>query len=51
MLFELVEAATRTDFEGLARNNVGLALPAISQVTVVDDQFGTHRADRSYSAR
>jgi hypothetical protein len=27
---------------GLARNNVGLPLPAISQVTAVDDQFGTH---------
>jgi hypothetical protein len=26
---------------GLARNNVGLPLPAISQVTAVDDQFGT----------
>ncbi|HEX8933291.1 MAG TPA: hypothetical protein VF788_03675 [Pseudonocardiaceae bacterium] len=41
-LFELVEAATRIDVEGLARNNVGLPLPAISQVTAVDDQFGTH---------
>jgi len=41
-LFELVEAATRTDSTGMARNNVGLPLPAISQVTVVDDQFGTH---------
>jgi hypothetical protein len=27
----------------LARNNVGLPLPAISQVTAVDDQFGTHK--------
>jgi hypothetical protein len=42
-LFELVEAATRTDTKGLVRNNVGLPLPAISQVTAVDDQFGTHR--------
>jgi hypothetical protein len=42
VLFALVEAATRTDFEGLARNNVGLPLPAISQVTAVDDQFGIH---------
>ena len=41
--FELVEAATRADSKGLARNNVGLPLPAISQVTAVDDQFGTHR--------
>jgi hypothetical protein len=28
---------------GWPENNVGLPLPAISQVTAVDDQFGTHR--------
>jgi hypothetical protein len=28
---------------GLARHNVGLGLPAISQATAVNDQFGTHR--------
>ena len=44
--FALVEAATRTDFEGLGRNNVGLPLPVISQVTAVDDQFGAHTAAR-----
>ena len=31
----------RTDPTGLARNNVGLPLPVRSQVTAVDDQFGT----------
>ena len=41
-LFELVEAATRTDSKRLPRNNVGLPLPAISQVTAVNDQFSTH---------
>jgi hypothetical protein len=42
---KLVQAATRTDSKGLARHNVGLPLPAISQVTAVDDQFGTHRVE------
>ena len=42
--FELVEAATRTDPTGLARNDVRLPLPAISQVTAAHDQFGTHRS-------
>jgi hypothetical protein len=36
-------------FEGLARNNVGLPLPAISQVTAVDDQFGTHTPKKTRS--
>jgi hypothetical protein len=45
-LFELVEAATRKDSKGLARNNVGLELPAISQVTAVDDHLGTQSVAR-----
>jgi hypothetical protein len=36
------QSGHKDKFKGLARNNVGLPLPAIHQVTAVDDQFGTH---------
>ena len=46
-LFAFVEAATRSKLKGMARDNVGLPMSATSQVTAVDDHFGTHRMSRA----
>ena len=46
-LFELIEAATRIDSDGVVRNDVGLPLPAVLQVIGVDGQLGAHTRHRT----
>jgi hypothetical protein len=45
--FRTGRSGYKDKFEGMARHTVGLPLPAISQVTAVDDQFGTHTSRTS----
>ena len=46
-LFAFVEAATRTNLKGWPEIMSGNHCQATSQVTAVDDHFGTHRMSRA----